>query len=66
MMPVGSPRTRAFGDTATASSRYDMQLESSRTGKVSRYTIQYLTVYVNEQGIWRIVAQQTTSVPRSD
>jgi hypothetical protein len=31
-----------------------MQLESGRTGKVSPCTIQYLTVYVNEGGTWRI------------
>jgi ketosteroid isomerase-like protein len=64
MTAVGALRTRSFGNTATVSSRYDMQLESGRTGKVSPYTIQYLTVYVNEGGTWRIVAQQTTSVPQ--
>lgn len=64
MTPVGSPRVRSFDNTATVSSRYDMNLESGRTGKVTPYTIQYLTVYVNERGTWRIVAQQTTSVPK--
>lgn len=62
--PVGSPRFRTFGNTATVSSRYDLELESGRSGKITPYTIQYLTVYVNEGGTWRIVAQQTTSVPK--
>src|SRR5262245_1259798 len=62
--PIGSPRVRSFGNTATVSSRYDLNLESGRTGKVTPYTIQYLTVWVNESGTWRIVSQQTTSVPK--
>lgn len=65
MKQVGELRVRAFGNTAaTVSSRYDMNLESGRTGKVTPYTIQYLTVYINEGGTWRIVSQQTTAVPR--
>jgi ketosteroid isomerase-like protein len=62
--PVGSPRFRSFGNTATVSSRYDLELETGGSGKITPYTIQYLTVYVNEGGTWRIVAQQTTSVPK--
>src|SRR5258706_548851 len=64
MTPVGSPRVRSFGNTAIVSSRYDMNLETGGAGRVTPYTIQYLTVYVNESGTWRIVAQQTTSVPK--
>jgi hypothetical protein len=61
--PVGSPRVRTFGNTAS-SSRYDLNLQSGPTDNTTPYMIQYLTVWANENGTWRIVSQQTTAVPR--
>ena len=53
-------RVRRFGDTAVVNALYDMVINTRPM------TIQYLTVYVRSEGRWRIVTQQTATLPNED
>ena len=50
-------QVRLYGDTAIVNALYDMVLNTRLM------TIQYLTVYVKTEGNWRIVTQQTATLP---
>lgn len=55
-------RVRSYGDVGVVNGLYDLVLES-RNGTVTPMSIQYLNVYVKDNGRWRIVTQQTTRLP---
>jgi Domain of unknown function (DUF4440) len=52
------PRIRAFDSSAIVSACYELK---AGTAPPSRHL--FLTVWVNEGGQWRIIAQQTTRLP---
>ena len=52
------PRIRTFDASAIVSACYELK---AGTAPPSRHL--FLTVYVNEGGQWRIIAQQTTRLP---
>ena len=53
-------RVRRYGDTAIVNALYDVVINTRPM------TIQYLTVYVKADGRWRIVTQQTATLPAED
>ena len=53
-------KVRNYGSTAVVNALYDVVLNARPM------TIQYLTVYVKDDGRWRIVTQQTATLPGSD
>ena len=53
-------KVRNYGSTAVVNALYDVVLNARPM------TIQYLTVYVKDDGRWRIVTQQTATLPGAD
>ena len=53
-------KVRNYGSTAVVNALYDVVLNARPM------TIQYLTVYVKDDDRWRIVTQQTATLPRAD
>ena len=54
-------KARVNGDVAIVNGVSEMHVE--RDGKEQRFTVRYLAVYAKAQGMWRMIAWQSTRVP---
>ena len=52
---------RVHGDLGVVTGVSEMHVE--RDGKEQRFTVRYLAVYAKTQGMWRMIAWQSTRVP---
>ena len=52
---------RVHGDVGVVTGVSEMHVE--RDGKAQRFTVRYLAVYARTQGMWRMIAWQSTRVP---
>ena len=52
---------RVHGDLGIVNGVSEMHVE--RDGKEQRFTVRYLAVYAKTQGMWRMIAWQSTRVP---
>ena len=52
---------RVNGDVGIVTGVSEMHVE--RDGKEQRFTVRYLAVYARTQGMWRMIAWQSTRVP---
>ena len=52
---------RVHGDLGIVNGVSEMHVE--RDGKEQRFTVRYLAVYAKAQGMWRMIAWQSTRVP---
>ena len=54
-------KARVHGDLGIVNGVSEMHVE--RDGKEQRFTVRYLAVYAKTQGMWRMIAWQSTRVP---
>ena len=54
-------KARVHGDLGIVDGVSEMHVE--RDGKEQRFTVRYLAVYAKSQGMWRMIAWQSTRVP---
>ena len=54
-------KARVHGDIGVVTGVSEMHVE--RDGKEQRFTVRYLAVYAKTQGMWRMIAWQSTRVP---
>ena len=54
-------RVRQYGDTAVVTGQAKMHV--SGNGRDNRFEIRFLNVYAKRQGVWQMVAWQSTKLP---
>jgi ketosteroid isomerase-like protein len=54
-------KARVHGDIGVVNGVSEMHVENA--GKEQRFTVRYLAVYAKTQGMWRMIAWQSTRVP---
>ena len=54
-------KARVHGDLGIVNGVSEMHVENA--GKEQRFTVRYLAVYAKTQGMWRMIAWQSTRVP---